>query len=78
MNDLELDAARYRWIKEQSNLNLRTCRRFGTPWTNVETGERYYPSHYLDVNGTGFGGIEQLDDLIDQAMSMYPSQEKID
>jgi hypothetical protein len=68
---IELDAARYRWIKSQQNLNLRTTHR--TPWTHVETGKTYYPTHQLDVNGTGFAGIEHIDDLIDQAMDLYPS-----
>jgi hypothetical protein len=64
------DAARYRWIKAQLNLNLRTTAR--TPWMHVETGDTYYPTHQLDVNGTGFAGIENLDDLIDQAIKLYP------
>ena len=64
------DAAGYRWIKAQLNLNLRTTAR--TPWTHVETGDTYYPTHQLDVNGTGFAGIEHLDDLIDQAIKLYP------
>lgn len=34
--------------------------------------EEYYPSHRLSVNGTGFHGVEHLDDLIDQAMELYP------
>jgi hypothetical protein len=69
------DAARYRWLKAQTNLSLRTVPQQGAQWTNVETGEEYRPSHYLDVNGTGFGGIEKLDDLIDQAMNLYPQQD---
>lgn len=71
----EQDALRYRWIKAQRNLELTTNRTYGTPWTNVETGYRFYPSHNLSVNGTGFSGIEHLDDLIDQAMDMYPTIE---
>jgi len=71
----EQDALRYRWIKAQRNLELRTNRTYGTSWTNAETGHRFYPSHNLDVNGTGFSGIEHLDDLIDQAMSLYPTSE---
>jgi len=67
------DAARYRWIKAQQDLEIRTNRTYGAPWTKTDTGEKYYPSHQLDVNGTGFNGIEHFDDLIDQAMEMYPS-----
>jgi hypothetical protein len=65
------DALRYRWIKAQRNLELRT-NRGRTPWVNTETGQRFYPSHNLDVNGTGFSGIEHLDQLIDQAINLYP------
>lgn len=68
---LKRDAARYRWLKAQTNLSLRTYRPT-KPWTNVETGEEYYPTHYLDINGSGFGGLPTLDDLIDQAMGFYP------
>jgi hypothetical protein len=63
------DADRYQWIKRQKNLVLSTE---GVKWIHVETGEEYYPSHRLAVNGTGFHGIEQLDDLIDKAMEIYP------
>jgi hypothetical protein len=72
-NQLLKDANRYRWIKEQKNLELLTLRQYGTPWTK-ETGEKFYPSHLLNVRGTGFNGIEKLDDLIDQAMDLYPPQ----
>lgn len=71
----EQDALRYRWIKAQRNLELFTNRAYGTPWINAETGRRFYPSHNLNVNGTGFSGIEHLDDLIDQAMNLYPFSE---
>jgi hypothetical protein len=73
-SEVHVDAARYRWIKAQRNLELHTCKMYGVPWTNVETGKKYYPTHYLAANGTGFGGIENLDDLIDQAMELYPSK----
>ena len=71
-NSMVKDALRYRWIKSQKKLDLRTNCTQGFAWTNVETGYRYYPSHQLAVNGTGFNGIEHLDDLIDQAMELYP------
>jgi hypothetical protein len=66
--DIERDAARYRWIKSKKNLELQTNRGF---WFR-EDGTKYWPSHFLNVNGTGFNGIEHLDDLIDQAMELYP------
>jgi hypothetical protein len=62
------DTERYQWIKRQKNLVLSTE---GVKWIR-ETGEEYYPSHRLAVNDTGFSGIEHLDDLIDQAMEIYP------
>ena len=69
---IECDAARYRWLKSKANLELRTERTYGPPWTNVETQEKYHPFGYLAVNGTGFTGIKDMDDAIDQAMEMYP------
>jgi hypothetical protein len=66
------DAQRYQWIKAQHNLELRSQRIHGTAWTELPTGRKYYPTHQLNVNGTGFNGIEHLDDLIDRAMEMYP------
>ncbi len=71
-SSIEQDANRYRWIKAQAKLDLRTNYTNGVPWTNTETGRKFYPSHQLAVNGTGFNGIEHLDDLIDIAMKMYP------
>lgn len=65
------DAIRYRWLKAQRSLQLSSERMRGTPWTNIETGKRYYPSHFLAVNGTGYPGIEHLDDAIDMAMGNY-------
>jgi hypothetical protein len=62
------DADRYQWIKRQKALVLSTD---GSKWLNVETMEEYHPSHRLDVNGTSFSGIEQLDDLIDKAMEVF-------
>lgn len=73
MTDIERDAARYRWIRAQTNFELWTGSRQGVPWTQTETGQRYFPWGNLAVNGTGFGGIESLDDMIDQAMELYPS-----
>jgi hypothetical protein len=65
---LELNAARYLWIKAQKSLRLETD---GLLWFR-ENQEKFYPSHRLSVRGTGFHGVEHLDDLIDQAMEMYP------
>ena len=65
---IERDAARYCWIKSKKVLTLQTQ---GCPWFH-EDGTKYYPSHFLNVNGTSFNGIGRLDNLIDQAMELYP------
>lgn len=62
------DLIRYHWIKKQKNLVLSTE---GVKWFD-ENGKEYFPSHRLAVNGTGFHGIEHLDELIDRAMEVYP------
>lgn len=64
----EQNSKRYEWLKKQKNLVLSTE---GVKWF-YEDGSTYYPSHRLDVNGTGFHGVEHLDDLIDMAMKVYP------
>jgi hypothetical protein len=68
LSPIERDAARYRWIKSKKVLTLQTDR---CTWFR-EDGTKYYPSHFLSVNHTGFNGVEHLDGLIDQAMEMYP------
>ena len=67
---IEQDAIRYQWIKTQTNMRLNTTRAW---WLKVETGRKYWPTHDLDVNGSRFSGVEHLDDLIDQAMELYPT-----
>lgn len=65
------DAARYRWIKAAPGLRIERMsdRHF---WISAETGERYSVTHTLDAFNTGFSGLPGLDDLVDQAMEMYP------
>jgi hypothetical protein len=67
---IEQDAIRYQWIKAQTNMRLGTTHAW---WINTETGRKYWPTHDLDVNGSRFSGVEHLDDLIDQAMELYPT-----
>ena len=69
MTDLERDAARYRWIKQAAGLEIRTT---NVRWLDTETGKEFYPTHELAAFGTGFHGLPTLDDLVDQAMEMYP------
>jgi hypothetical protein len=66
---IERDAARYQWIKAQTNIRLGSTHAW---WIESETGRKYWPTHDLDVNGSRFSGREHLDDLIDEAMEMYP------
>jgi hypothetical protein len=65
------DAARYRWIKAAPGLRIERMpdRHF---WISGETGEKYSVTHTLDAFNTGFSGLPGLDDLVDQAMEMYP------
>ena len=67
---IEQDALRYQWIKAQTNISLA----FTDNWCLKDmNGEKYWPTHYLKVNGFKFEGKEHLDDeLIDQAMKLYP------
>jgi hypothetical protein len=69
--DIERDAARYRWIKAAPRLRIERMpdRHF---WIYAETGEKYSVTHSLTAFDTGFSGLPTLDDLIDQAMEMYP------
>lgn len=69
---LDADAKRYRWIRRQKRgFDLRAS---GAPWFR-ENGERYICAFDLAVNGTGFNGREHIDDLMDEAMAMFPSVE---
>jgi hypothetical protein len=71
MTDIERDAARYRWIKAAPRLRIERMPDSHF-WTSAETGERYLVTHELAAFNTGFHGLPTLDDLIDQAMEMYP------
>jgi hypothetical protein len=68
---IEKDALRYQWIKAQTNLRLGSTHAW---WIEHETSRKYWPTHDLDVNGSRFSGVEHLDDLIDQAMKLYPTK----
>jgi hypothetical protein len=61
-NTTAKEAIRYRWIKAQRNLVIRTDSSLGTPW--------------LSVNNTCLNGIKDFDDLVDQAMKMYPLKDQ--
>ena len=67
---IEKDALRYQWIKAQTNLRLSST---NDRWLNIITNRRYWSTHDLAVNGSMFSGREHLDDLIDEAMELYPT-----
>ena len=69
--DIERDAARYRWIKAAPRLRIERMAD-SHYWVSAETGEKYSVTHSLSAFDTGFSGLSTLDDLIDQAMKMYP------
>ena len=71
MTDVERDAARYRWIKAAPKLRIDRMPD-SHYWISAETGEKYFVTHSLSAFDTGFSGLPSLDDLVDQAMEMYP------
>lgn len=72
MTDIERDAARYRWIKAAPRLRIERMPDAHF-WISAETEEKYSVTHELAVFNTGFHGLPALDDLVDQAMKMYPT-----
>lgn len=67
MNDLEKDAARYRFLKSLKVLELTSSARGCMKWIR-EDGSSFISSHYLAGNGTCFAAYETLDEIIDAAM----------
>jgi hypothetical protein len=62
----EKDAARYRWLKAQNNLSLRSE---GSQWTRQD-GTKFISTHTLCAGDTQFGPAESLDENIDVARAM--------
>lgn len=60
---LREDAARYRWLREAKNLELRSA---ALDWITPE-GERFKSTHFMQAGDTQFGGYRSLDELIDTA-----------
>lgn len=71
MTDIERDAARYRWIKAAPRLRIERMPDSHF-WISAETGKKYSVTHSLSAFDTGFSGLPTLDELVDQAMEMYP------
>ena len=65
MNDIEKDAARYRWLKSRKGLDLRTD---GSEWTRVD-GIKFRATHSLAEGDTRYSPEDNLDALIDKAMA---------
>lgn len=63
---LKQDAARYRWLKAQENLVLKS-EKGKVLWQDPD-GQKYYGTYRLEVNGTVIStGFASLDMMIDAA-----------
>jgi hypothetical protein len=71
MTEIERDAARYRWIKAAPRLRIERMPDSHF-WISADTPKKYCVTHTLTAFDTGFSGLPTLDDLVDQAMEMYP------
>ena len=76
MADIERDAARYRWIKAAPRLRIERMPDSHF-WISAETGKKYSVTHCLSAFDTGFSGLPTLDELVDQAMEMYPIPDEV-
>lgn len=69
---LNVDARRYRWIREQSGRPFELISS-GVPWFN-ENGKRYTCAFNLHIRQVGYHGRERLDDLMDEVMADFPME----
>lgn len=60
----EADARRYRWLRAQTQLELRSD---GAKWTRPD-GSTFIASHCLCSGGTQFAAAATLDDTVDAAI----------
>lgn len=60
------DAARYKWLRNCRELNLRTD---GSQWLTPD-GRKFVCSHRLECNGTRHAPQETLEETIDAAMKL--------
>lgn len=63
---LEKDAARYRWLKSRTGLELRSEPQPNV-WTRMD-GTKFSATHYLAEGGTQHAPADSLDATIDAAM----------
>lgn len=66
------DAMRYRWLKAQKGLELKSC---GTRWMR-EDGSTFLSSHRLAAGSTQFAPAESLDLMIDAAIKVQREQKE--
>jgi hypothetical protein len=64
LNELEGDAARYRWLKSRRSLILRSE---PTRWERLD-GTTFYSTHHMADFDTQYAPAESLDAMIDGAM----------
>ena len=62
---IEVDAARYQWIKARKGLDLRTS----VSWWQRQDGSTFWSTHSLAADGTAYAAAESLDAMIDSAMT---------
>lgn len=62
--DADADARRYRWLRAQTQLELRSD---GAKWTRPD-GSTFIASHCLCSGGTQFAAAATLDDTVDAAI----------
>lgn len=67
MSTMKEDAKRYRWLKKQRNLTLRSC---PSVWVDFYTKEKFISPYYLAAGDIQFGAARTLDEMIDNAMRL--------
>lgn len=65
VQELEADAKRYRWLRDQSKVELHSD---GSRWT--KNGVKFIASHRLCTGYTAHGHFATLDETIDSAMGL--------
>ena len=62
------DAIRYRWLKKQVRLLLKSS---GEQWKNAD-GVTFVGSHFLCAGNTQYSPGKSLDEVVDNAMEINP------
>jgi hypothetical protein len=69
--EMEREAARYRWLKSRKALMLRSER---MRWQRLD-GAEFHTTHYLAADDTQYAPAESLDAMIDGAMRVASRKE---